>query len=894
MRAALVRHDALVEALVTEHGGVVVRPRGEGDSRFAVFARATDAVAAAAALHRALHAEPWPPETPLWVRLALHTGEADLRDGDYYGSAVNRAARLRAIAHGGQALLSQATHDLARDALPPEVGLQDLGEHRLADLARPERVFQLLAAGAPADFPPLRSLDALPHNLPVQLTSFVGREREQATVRALLGRHRLVTLTGPGGTGKTRLALHLAAELLDAYPDGVWLVELAALADPALVPQEVATAVGVREEPGRPLAATLTDALKPQRRLLVLDNCEHLLDACARLADALLRACPRVTVLATSREALGIAGEVVWRVPSLPLPELREGDDAPPVAALARNEAVRLFVDRALLVQPAFAVTPHNAAAVAQVCARLDGIPLALELAAARVRVLTVEQIAARLDDRFQLLTGGSRTALPRQQTLQAAVAWSFGLLDEQERALLRRLSAFAGGCTLDAAEAVCAGGAVDPPDVLDLLTHLVDKSLVQSEPAGDAVRYRLLETIRLYGRERLLEAAEAAAVWDRHRAWCAALVARYWEERNAGRAGSLLDQVAGEDANLRAALEWCLETDPAAALPLARHAGMAWQRRGRQQEAVKWLDAALARGSPSSALPAERAEALTLAGRFYREMGDVAAARARLDAARAVFAVLGARSREDQLLVEYAFCAVAEGDAPRAVPLLEEALARCRAAGDVGETVNRLRDLGVVALGTGDLGRARALLTESIALARATGGTTGHALARLGLIARLEGDLPQARALLGESLAAVRAEGFRVGMVTALGGLGSVARAEGDLPRARACYREILDAGRRNGYDLGCPFGLCHFAFLAAAEGDPARAARLLGAVTEQARALLRMHRPDVEAEVATTLARARVALGDPAFDRAWQDGRALGLPQAVADALEENPDTA
>jgi class 3 adenylate cyclase len=418
MRAALVEHDALIEFLTEQHGGRVVRPRGEGDSRFCVFARATDAVAAAVTIQQALHAEDWPHETPLRVRLALHTGEADLRDGDYYGSAPNRCARLRAIAHGGQALLSVATYDLVRDALPAGVTLKDLGEQRLADLHRPERVYQVLALGVPADFPPPRSLDALPHNLPVQLTSFVGREPELAAVRGALAAHRLVTLTGAGGCGKTRLGLQVAADALAAFADGAWFVDLAALADAALVPQAVLAALGLPEPPGRAPLGALADALRRRALLLVLDNCEHLLEACATLADTLLRACPRLHILATSRELLGVPGEATHRVPSLGVPEpelVRDlgSRDAGPEAVerLRRCEAVQLFVERARLVQPDFALVPEQAPALAQVCRRLDGIPLALELAAARVRVLSVEQLAARLDDRFRLLTGGSRTA---------------------------------------------------------------------------------------------------------------------------------------------------------------------------------------------------------------------------------------------------------------------------------------------------------------------------------------------------------------------------------------------------------------------------------------------------------------------------------------------------
>lgn len=486
MRPVLTRHDALVEDWVERYDGTVVRPRGEGDSRFAVFVRATDAVVAACAIQQALFSEPWPTSISLRVRVALHTGEADLRDGDYYGSAVNRCARLRSIGHGGQTLLSQVTYELVRDALPEAVRLSALGSHRLKDLQRPEQVFQLLHPALPDNFPPLKSLDALPNNLPMQLTSFIGRQREMAEVKQLLTNSRLLTLTGAGGCGKTRLGLQVSADLLEEYVDGVWLAELAALTDPMLVPQAVASVLSAREEPGRQQIETLTDFLKLKSLLLVLDNCEHLVAACAQLATALLRFCPNLWILATSREALGIAGETIWRIPPLSLPSAQMA----PLERLIQYEAVRLFIERATAVLPAFTVTNQNAPAVAQVCYRLDGIPLAIELAAARVKVLTVEQIYDRLDNQFRLLTGGSRTALPRQQTLRGAIDWSYNLLSEAEQALLCRLSVFAGGWTLEAAEAICAGENIDEIEVLDLLTYLADKSLVIVEQQSEEVRY--------------------------------------------------------------------------------------------------------------------------------------------------------------------------------------------------------------------------------------------------------------------------------------------------------------------------------------------------------------------------------------------------------------------
>jgi predicted ATPase/class 3 adenylate cyclase len=509
MRTALARHDALLRQAIESRGGHVFKT--VGDAFCAVFSSAPDAARASLDAQRALHAADWDAVGAVRVRMALHTGEADERGGDYFGPALNRVARLLAIGHGGQVLVSSAAEAAIHGALSAEASLRDWGSHRLKDLQEPEHVYQLCAPDLPAEeFPPLRSLQAFANNLPVQATSFIGRERDIAEIQRLLSSARLLTLNGAGGVGKTRLALQAAADLLETYGDGVWLVELAPLADPDLVPQTVAFALGVREEPGRPFTQTLADYLRNKKLLLLLDNCEHLVDACARLADTLLRSCPDLQILATSREALGVPGERTYRLPSLGLPDPAR---LPPMDVLAQFESVRLFRERAQLHQPAFAVTAANAPALAQVCHRLDGIPLAIELAAARVRSLPVEQIAARLDDRFRLLTGGSRTALPRQQTLRALMDWSYGLLTDGEKTLLRRVSVFSGGWTLEAAETVCAGDGVDDWEILDLLTRLVDKSLIVYEERDGEARYRLLETVRQYAQERLQESGERSAV---------------------------------------------------------------------------------------------------------------------------------------------------------------------------------------------------------------------------------------------------------------------------------------------------------------------------------------------------------------------------------------------
>src|SRR6266545_3268645 len=491
MRLALARHHAILRTTIAAQGGHAYKIIG--DAFQAAFALPAQAVAAALAAQRAFAAQAWETSEPVRVRMGIHVGPAAVEGNDYTTThTLNRVARIMAAGHGGQILLSVEVADLVRRDLPTDVTLRDMGQQRMKGLTHLEHLFQVVAPDLPASLPPLKTLDPFRTNLPAQLTSFVGREQAITDVTQLLTTARLVTLTGPGGTGKTRLALQVAAGVLEAYSDGVWLVELAPLADAALIPRAVASALGLREEAGRPILATLTDFLRARHLLLILDNCEHVVAACAQSAAALLRGCPNVRILASSREALGIAGEAPFRVPSLATPDPRR---LPPIETLADYEAVRLFVERATTVLPGFRLTSDNAPAVAQVCARLDGIPLALELAAARVNVLRVEQIAARLDDRFRLLTGGSRTAVPRQQTLRALIDWSHDLLAALEQQVLRRLSVFTGGWTLEAAEAVCAGDGIEQYDILDVLTQLVNKSLVVGErEQGQETRYRLLE----------------------------------------------------------------------------------------------------------------------------------------------------------------------------------------------------------------------------------------------------------------------------------------------------------------------------------------------------------------------------------------------------------------
>jgi non-specific serine/threonine protein kinase len=728
-----------------------------------------------------------------------------------------------------------------------------------------------------------------PSNLPLQLTSFVGRERALAATRELLAAHRLVTLTGAGGVGKTRLALEAAGALRPAYPDGVWLAELAALADPALVAHAVAAATGVREQPGRPLAATLADALRDKRLLLVLDNCEHLVEACARLAEALLRACPALTVLATSREALGVAGEAPWRVPSLTLPPLP--DDGPaPAAALAGVEAVLLFAARAAAARPGFAVTDDNAGAVARLCVRLDGVPLALELAAARVRVLPVEQLLGRLEDRFAVLTGGSRTALPRQQTLRATVDWSYDLLDGDERTLFARLSVFAGGFALEAAEAVGAdpdGAGPAAGAVLDLLTRLADKSLVVAdEQPGGAARYRLLETLRQYAQERLEASGEATAVGRRHAAYFLVLATATASDP----AG--FDRLEQEHDNLRAALRWCLgHGRRAQALRFGAALWPLWAIRGHATEGRARLAELLT--LPEAERPTRvSAAAYRGAARLALNQGDLAAARALYEQSLARWRAVGDAAGVAGTLVGLGDVARARGDGAAARSLLTQGLAAGRAAGARDVVAAAHYYLGLFALQEGDYAAARRHLTEALRGRREAGAEFESILCRirLGHVAHAEGDPAGARALYEQSLAALGERTDKRVVADLVINLALVEVDAADHAAARAHLEQAAGLVREVQDPAGAALCLDGFAGLAGAQGQPEQALRLAGAAARRREALGASHPRNLRAWLERQLAPARAALDADRAAAAWTAGQGLPLEQALAEALEEH----
>jgi predicted ATPase/class 3 adenylate cyclase len=590
MENAVRRHDALVRAAIAANGGYVFKTIG--DAFCAAFARPEAAVAAALEVQRAIAAEDFSAVDGVGVRVAIHTGTADERDGDYFGSAVNRVARLLAIGHGGQVLVSGVTTDLVQGALPARSSLRDLGEHRLKDLTQPEQVYQLIADGLPETFPSLRSLESLPNNLPLQLTSFVGRADEVAAIVELIGNTRLVTLVGTGGVGKTRTALQVAAELLDGSGDGVWFVDLAPIRDPALVSFEIASTLGLPVPPEKSAIEVVTAYLKSRRPLLIIDNCEHLVASAAEVIDAILRACPRVKILATSREGLNVNGESVYRMPSLGIPP----EGARPSAVESSDYgAIALFAERARAADGRFMLTDENAPIVAEICRRLDGIALAIELAAPRVKVLAVEQLSRRLDERFRILTGGSRNALPRQQTMRALIDWSYDLLSDNEKLAFRRAGIFVGGFTLEAATAICSADTeIDDWEVLEILSTLVDKSLVAAEISNAQQRYRLLESMREYTRGRLLENEELDAVARAHAEYFLAFAETKHEQWDVTPGAQWIAPMLPEIDNFRAGLGWALERDPVSLARFAVALHRFFDRLAIQEEGLHWTDAAL------------------------------------------------------------------------------------------------------------------------------------------------------------------------------------------------------------------------------------------------------------------------------------------------------------
>ena len=797
MQPALAGHDLLCRTAVGTNRGTVAKMTGDG--MCAAFDDPADALRAAMALQSALLDPSATNGILLRVRCGLHLGAVERRDNDFFGTVVNRAARIMTAAHGGQVLLSRAVAELVANRLPDGVALLDLGAVRLRDLAHPERVYQVVHPDLRQSFPALRSLEATPNNLPQQVTSFIGRERQLAETKALLAKTRLLTLLGAGGLGKTRLSLQVAADVIDQYPDGVWLVELAPLADEQRVAQAVATALGVKEEAGRPVQEALMSYVKDRHLLLILDNCEHLLDACAALVTPLLQAAPQLKVLVTSREPLREAGEATYHVPPLAVPDLHT---VTPLGVLTQCDSVHLFTDRAIAMQPAFQVTDQNAAAVAAICHCLDGIPLALELAAARVHSLPVEKIAERLSDRFRVLTRGSRTALPRQQTLRACIDWSYNLLTEQERALLRRMAVFSGGFSLEGAEAVGAGPQIDESDVLDLLTQLVDKSLVELD--AEPQRYRMLETVRQYAHELLLASEELEQARTRHLHFYLALVDEADGKLYGPEQGVWLARLDAELANLLVAHAWCGTAAERAesGLLLAFGVQLYWLRRGTlrlgYQMTVEALDRAGARMRTFA-----RCRALYAAGNLGRAMGRYGEAQAYVEESLAIGREIADKQRIATALVLLGTILSERGDLAGARRCYEESLVLAEALGDSLRVTNALGSLGNLHRNEGDLETAEALYKKSLALSRQHGfrNTVAALSCELALVSIRRKLADRAEAYLCEALAIAEEIGSRSSGLAILGISAALAAARGDWNRSARCYGAAKAESSRQGF---------------------------------------------------------------------------------------------
>jgi predicted ATPase/class 3 adenylate cyclase/DNA-binding CsgD family transcriptional regulator len=845
MAAAVARLDRLLPEAVAANDGVRPVEQGEGDSFVVAFGRASDAVACALALQRA-------PLAPIRLRIGVHTGEIQLRDeGNYIGPTINRTARLRDLAHGGQTVLSGATEAMVIDRLPADAWLTDLGIHPLRDLPRPERVVQLCHPDLVNEFPPLRvSAAVVSQHLPVQLTSFVGRDAQIHEVRQILADNRLVTLTGAGGVGKTRLAVQIAAQMAGEFSDGVWYVDLAPITDPELVPVTVARALALPDQPGRSTMDTLSRFIADRQMLVVLDNCEHLLDASAELVVALLGACTGLTVLGTSRESIGVHGEVSWRVPSLSL----------------TDEAIELFSDRARRARPDFSATDEaDAAAVTEICARLDGMPLAIELAAARVRALSLAEILDSLHDRFRLLTGGARTAVCRQQTLRASVDWSHALLTEPERVLLRRLAVFSGGFDLDAAQAVAAGGDMARYQVLDQLTLLVDKSLVVAEDSAGRTRYRLLETVRQYAAEKLGESGEADAVRTRHRDHYTAMAAPL-DAPPDDSYERLIAQAVIEMDNLRAAFAWSNEnSDSELAMQLASSLWPLWAKRGRAREARAWFDTILTaeHGHHGEVTPAVLARALADKAVIDSVMADYR----NTDQAEQALAI--ARELDDPALLLrtlYAYCAFNAPTHELARPYFAEAIALARARGDRWMLSRILVSQAYAAALAGDPIGARAAAEEGRDLADAIGDRLESRRCRvwLGFAQVVQGDLGGAVAQLGDVLVQAGADHDVLYVAAALMPRAYALAYQGDFSAARgAADAAIAAAAELGAQQVSASYAALAFAAVAAGDLPTARDA------TEASLQLGITQRPMIMECVA------RVALtgGDLITARRWAD---------------------
>ena len=887
------RHHAILKSAIESDNGYIFQMIG--DAFCAAFHIPGDALRAAVKSQSELQSENWG-DTPIRVRMGIHVGHVELQDsGDYRGYlTLSRIQRLMSAAHGRQVLVSLATQELVRDELPEGVTLRDMGERRLKDLIRPEHIYQLVIANLPADFLPLITLDVYRHNLPAQMTSFIGREKEIAEIKQAIADHRLVTLTGVGGSGKTRLSLQVSAELIDKFPDGVWFVQLAPFSDATLVPQAVASTWGVHEQPGQSLSDTLIDYGRTKNLLLIMDNCEHLVEASARITDKLLHNAPKLKIIATSRVSLNLEGEMTYPLQPLALPD---SDRLLPLPALTQYEAVRLFIDRAVNIRPTFSVTNANAPSVALICQRLDGIPLAIEFAAARIRALSPEQIAARLGDRFNLLTGGSRTALPRQQTLRATMDWSYELLREPERMLLNRLSVFAGDFSLEAVESVNVRNNESKANMLDLLTALVNNSLVIVEEGNIETRYRLLETMRQYAFEKLAESGEADTVRDLHLDYFLKLTEGAEPKLRSAQQLIWLNRLEAEHDNLREALEWSLgRGDADVCLRFAGAGWWFWSLRGYFQEGLRWLEAALEKPGAEKRSAAQ-AKALTCLAYAARFQGDLPASQNAAEEARAIWREVGDGWWLAFTLGRIGSNLVIQGDLTGGRLMHEEAVKLARRVEDKWALGDVLGNLGRALRNSGDYQAARSIQEEGLAVYRSVGDKSciAEMLEDLGSLEHSQGNFERAAVLYEESLKICRELHYVIALLSLLVELGCIVQGQGDNEQAATLFTEALVLAQEAGAKEMPAYALAGLGGVAGARSRPERAALLLGAsesifnllgigiFTSYSHCLVDYNR---------WVANVRSQLDEATFKVIWAEGATMSMEEAINYALGETDD--
>jgi len=865
MKSALAKHFSIMKEAVRSNHGQIVKTTGDGVN--AVFVTSTDAVQASIAAQFNF-LKPLD-EVQINVRMGIHTGEAELRDGDYFGQTLNRTARIMSAGNGGQILLSEVSAQLTQEHLSESISLLDMGEHHLKGLFLPERIYQLNVPDLQKEFPPLHSIPTILNNLPPQLTSFIGREHELAVAKEKLVSAKLLSFIGPGGTGKTRLALQVARGQIANFKDGVWLVELAPISDPAFIIPAIASIFELREIQNIPLIDILLDYLRAKEMLLMLDNCEHIIEASAQIVDQILHVCPNLKLIASSREALGIDGETVLRVPSL-----------------KEEEATRLFVERATIAEPHFHLTDENASFIAQICSRLDGIPLAIELAAARIKLFTPDQIAERLDDRFNLLTGGSRTALPRQQTLHALIDWSYQTLNEVEQRTLRRLAVFSGGWTFEAAEAV-----VGEYEAMDGLLGLVNKSMVNVEEREEGSRYRFLETIRQFAMEILLESGEAVETRDRQLDY----FMEYGEGAHIGlfsaEVNEYLDMFDTEHDNLRSALEWATSKHPEKALKLVDHIGSYWSVRDHNSEAINWCQSILEKTKSVAGLEMDRA-------RVYIVLGwcSVTTGEHRLGRTAAEQALALSKSVNDESTIARAY-----GILALACVFTGDFVTAQRAAVD-GDTFARTRGLKselafilasraqLAFVSHGDITKAKEYMNEAARLSREMGYQWAYSFSTFGLarVAAELGDLETARKRFAESEEVARQMGNKRIVYSSRSEYAHVLRQHGKFDEALKIYLDLLPKWKELGHRSAVAHELECIAFILARKEETTRAATLLGAAEALRKAIDSIMTPMELEEYAKELKSLRVRMDEMGLRRSWENGSRLSMDEGIEFALE------